>query len=208
MSPSIKTPRSDPTVFRDLSLIAGHPALDFINTVKYRGAIDPQDRLASMADVIEWANAAGLITATEVRVLSKPASKGKSGVRSCKTIRNFREDVRTIFEHSSLKGTSCAQAAARVELAISALHPVAKINRNTGVLERFIAVTTQDDLMDRIVASVADLLCERDRLRIKFCKGDNCDWIFIDRSKPGRRQWCDTRTCGNISRVRRFREKL
>ena len=54
---------------------------------------------------------------------------------------------------------------------------------------------------------VAEVLSARADLKIKACNGSNCDWLFIDRTKAGRRQWCDTRTCGNNERVRRFRMK-
>ena len=57
------------------------------------------------------------------------------------------------------------------------------------------------------VAAVAEVLTARADLRIKVCGGSDCDWLFIDRTKAGRRRWCDTRTCGNIARVRRFRMK-
>jgi Conserved protein containing a Zn-ribbon-like motif, possibly RNA-binding len=41
-----------------------------------------------------------------------------------------------------------------------------------------------------------------DRLRI--CQGPNCSWLFIDRSKAGRRRWCDMAVCGNTAKSRRF----
>ncbi|MGB6792588.1 MAG: CGNR zinc finger domain-containing protein [Pseudolabrys sp.] len=41
-----------------------------------------------------------------------------------------------------------------------------------------------------------------DRLRI--CQGPNCSWLFIDRSKAGRRRWCDMAVCGNAAKSRRF----
>jgi predicted RNA-binding Zn ribbon-like protein len=45
---------------------------------------------------------------------------------------------------------------------------------------------------------------ERDRLRI--CAGD-CSARLYDRSPAGRRSWCSMRTCGNVAKARRHRNR-
>jgi len=77
----------------------------------------------------------------------------------------------------------------------------------TGILSRRVDITTPQDLISRIIEAAADLLADRDALRIKICDGCDCDWLFIDKTKAGRRRWCDTKTCGNLARVREFRKK-
>ena len=64
-----KPPRIKPPVFRELSLIGGHAALDFLNTVKYRGGDDPQAKLSSLSDVIDWAQVVGLLSDAETNKL-------------------------------------------------------------------------------------------------------------------------------------------
>jgi predicted RNA-binding Zn ribbon-like protein len=39
--------------------------------------------------------------------------------------------------------------------------------------------------------------------RTRVCAGPRCGWLFIDRSKAGRRRWCDMATCGNAAKGRR-----
>jgi predicted RNA-binding Zn ribbon-like protein len=41
--------------------------------------------------------------------------------------------------------------------------------------------------------------------RIKVCAG--CGAVFYDESKNRTRRWCDSRTCGNRARVRRYRSR-
>ena len=202
-----KPPRIEPPVFRELSLIGGHAALDFLNTVKYRGEDEPQDKLASLSDIIVWARVAGLLSGAEANKLTRQSKKSASATRAYHEICTFREEVRILFESTNLKGARYERAVSQVEMAISALRPIATINRDTGELTRRIVVKTADDLKARIVAAVAEVLTARADLRIKVCGGSDCDWLFIDRTKAGRRRWCDTRTCGNIARVRRFRMK-
>lgn len=193
--------------FGGLRLIGGHSALNFLNTVKYRGEYDPQDALASLSDVIRWAEICGLLTDIETRRLFRQAGKTENAERIFRGICAFREDVRLLFVGADSKSAASTRAIARVEAQISALRPVATISKQTGELSRRIVVRTADDLKARIVSVVAELLSSRSTLTIKTCDGFDCDWLFIDRTKARRRRWCDTRTCGNIARVRRFREK-
>ena len=196
-----------PPVFRELSLIGGHPALDFLNTVKYRGEADPRDRLESYSDAIEWAEVAGLLSTAEAKRLSRQATKTASANSLRREICEFREAVRVLFATKHQNVARTTRAILRVEAEISALRPVATIDRKSGALTKEIVISDAGDLKAKIVSAVAELLLLRTELRIKTCRGFDCDWVFIDRTKAGRRQWCDTRTCGNIARVRRYRER-
>lgn len=42
--------------------------------------------------------------------------------------------------------------------------------------------------------------------RIRVCAADDCRLLFVDTSRPGRRRWCSMERCGNLSKVRRYRE--
>jgi predicted RNA-binding Zn ribbon-like protein len=45
------------------------------------------------------------------------------------------------------------------------------------------------------------------RARLKRCAGSNCELIFYDSSRPGRRRWCSTERCGDRMRARAYRER-
>jgi len=57
-----------------------------------------------------------------------------------------------------------------------------------------------------MVRSAAELLVSPDLERLKLCAADSCGWLFLDRSRNGRRRWCDMKVCGNREKVRRHRE--
>lgn len=61
-------------------------------------------------------------------------------------------------------------------------------------------------LVSQIVASFAKLLTEYDIERIKICENVECKWVFYDESRSRTRRWCDS-SCGNLMKVRRFRER-
>jgi predicted RNA-binding Zn ribbon-like protein len=57
-----------------------------------------------------------------------------------------------------------------------------------------------------IAASFAETVSTGDPDRIKTCRNPDCRWTFYDRSKNRSRKWCDN-DCGNLIKVRRFRQK-
>lgn len=44
--------------------------------------------------------------------------------------------------------------------------------------------------------------------RFRKCANPNCYLMFVDLSRPGKRQWCTMERCGNLAKVARHREKL
>ena len=184
-------------VFDGLAQVGGHPALDFLNTVKYRGAAEPGERLRSFADCLRWARVAGLVSEAEVAAM--PDVDGAEAEHCLRQIITLREAARRLFDGAD------PQAAALVARRIEALRPVVHIDPASGALSRSIPLHRPRDLAARITAVLAGLLEQRPALRIKTCEGHDCDWLFIDRSKAGRRRWCDSRICGNAARVRRYR---
>ncbi len=74
-------------------------------------------------------------------------------------------------------------------------------------LEQVTSAEGWDLVTSRIAASFAELLAKADVRRIKICANDDCRWIFFDESRNRARRWCDDRLCGNLLKVRRFRER-
>ena len=191
-------------MFKDISLIGGHPALDFFNSVKYRGAKDPGDRLSSMSDVLDWCQIARLLSESERDKMSR---QSHLAAPIHKKICTFREQGRVLFNTGDIGTPQHIRAMALVTSEIEGLRPIVTINPNTGQLSRKIIIEDIKGVKSRIVDAVAELLSTRMGLRIKTCNGIDCDWLFIDKTKAHRRQWCDSRTCGNTARVRRFRQR-
>ena len=42
--------------------------------------------------------------------------------------------------------------------------------------------------------------------RVRECASESCGLLFVDASRPGRRRWCSMERCGNLSKVRAYRE--
>jgi len=196
------------TEFDGLVQIGGHVALDFLNTVEYRGREADGDRLAQFSDIRRWARDARLLDPGEARSLEGLDDASEIARTLRNDICRFRERARLLFPGGKTSAGRIATARTAVARRIAALRPEVSIDPETGVLKRRIPVREPRDLQERIVAAMAALLEERSDLTIKTCGGSDCDWLFIDRTKAKRRQWCDSRTCGNLARVRRHRAAM
>ncbi len=56
-----------------------------------------------------------------------------------------------------------------------------------------------------VARSVANLLTSQQQSRVQQCGSEDCDWLFLDRSKNRSRRWCDMAECGNREKARRSR---
>nr|WP_285228840.1 CGNR zinc finger domain-containing protein [Paenibacillus sp. ISL-20] len=43
--------------------------------------------------------------------------------------------------------------------------------------------------------------------RLKVCTAEDCQWVFVDRSKPGTGKWCSMKACGNRAKNKTYRER-
>jgi len=67
------------------------------------------------------------------------------------------------------------------------------------------AARDQDWFLAEIAMSFAELLASGDPKRLRTCANPDCGWVFYDRTRGITRRWCDSRACGNLMKVRRFR---
>jgi len=56
-----------------------------------------------------------------------------------------------------------------------------------------------------VVHSLKGLILENALARIKECP--SCGWVFLDRTKNGRRIWCNPQVCGTYDKMRRYNER-
>jgi predicted RNA-binding Zn ribbon-like protein len=57
-----------------------------------------------------------------------------------------------------------------------------------------------------VAHSCAEFLATADLSRLRLCENPDCAWVFYDNSRSRTRRWCAD-SCGNLIKVRRFREK-
>lgn len=43
--------------------------------------------------------------------------------------------------------------------------------------------------------------------RLRVCTAEDCQWVFVDRSRPGTGRWCSMKACGNRAKNKTYRER-
>ena len=192
--------------------IAGHVALDFVNTVRGRTAgLRPRrrdyfdhvigDRLRSARDLVDWGFEAGVLTAGERNRLAR-AGGGIAPDRA------FRESLYRVF-----KAAIESWPLPRTDLLVVEREVLRARSRQHLVAHRRSLGWTWRDPADRsrvraaVALAAADLLGSPHLARVRQCDGDECGWLFLDTSKSGRRRWCAMADCGTRDKVRRFRKR-
>ena len=162
-------------------------ALDFANTVVYRHVPGRRDdRLTDRRAVDRWALASG----RAVR-LSRHARLGEA-------IR-IREAIDGFFRHAALRGVPDAALWRRL-VALYLRHGVLVPGEPITPSARPTA-----DLFAALLLAALETTFSPHMRRIKVCP--SFGWLFIDRTRNGRKRWCIPSLCGNRARARRFYER-
>lgn len=168
--------------------MAGHPALDFVNTAGGPGPARDVERLATWDDVLTWCRTAGLVH-EEVPAPADPAA-------ALDALRAFREDL-----HAFL--TTGARAGA-VRAAVVAACGRSRLDPSSGWTVS-VAEHGADVPALRITLAVGTLLAGPELARVGRC--GRCSWVFLDPSPTRRRRWCSMATCGNRAKQDRLRQR-
>lgn len=185
-------------------LIGGHPVLDLVNTVSWRG--NPARRvehLPDFASLLAWSARAGLITPTELERAGAAASPARGGEEhALADTRRLRERL-----HEALTGTGSRRQRA-IELAWPQLTAALRHAQPAGLpLQLTIELSEPDDLTRRLALAAFQLFTSEDAALVSVCADSDCGWVFLDRSRNRTRRWCSSADCGNRSRVRRYQAR-
>jgi predicted RNA-binding Zn ribbon-like protein len=183
---------------KPFNLIAGHLALDFVNTVANR--LDPaqlRECLTSSDDLSRWLHQAGI------------ATHGKLGPADVRAAQRIREQLHAVFvaiaRREALDGTALRSINTALRKARSRQELVVKHGRVQMGWSRT-ATALQRALLP-VLSSAVELLQSDLAGRIRECEGSGCGWLFLDRSRGQPRRWCDMRDCGNRAKARRHYHK-
>jgi predicted RNA-binding Zn ribbon-like protein len=179
-------------------LVGGHPALDLANTVSWR--LDPTrrvDRLTGLDRLADWIQCA---TGHDVPRTSRGTAQEEVALDEVRDLRDAF--TRLLDRHLAgdppgepdLRAVEQAWRAAVVRGELAPSLP-------TGW---HLAAETSGDLVHLLSLLVGGFLSEADLTRLRRCAAEGCGWFFLDTTRNHSRRWCDTRDCGNRTRVRRY----
>lgn len=183
-----------------VELVGGHPALDFLNTVHDWTVEEPRDHLADFGDAIRFGKAAGLLSRSEGRQLTR-----MRGGAEFPRLRRLRGSLERIFR--AWVGAESPPASDLAELAAAGIEVARGIRLRSipgSPLRREIAlkIVGAAVLRLRVADAAVGLLGSAQLERVKACRG--CGWFFLDGSKNRSRRWCSMNTCGASAKAKTY----
>lgn len=190
-------------------LVAGHSALDLVNTVTARNTAAPRDWLDGYERLLEWARLANI---TDDKVLTRlgeqAADSLDNAARALTRLKQFRETLYAAY--AALITRTRVPQAVLDEIGVIWREAHSRVRfeyLGNGVAARLSIERSGLDLIrDCVAGSAIELLRSLPADRARICRGSACGWLFIDSSKGGQRAWCDMATCGNAAKTRRHQQ--
>jgi predicted RNA-binding Zn ribbon-like protein len=189
-------------------LVGGAPFLDFANTVGGRTKSREADRLTSYPTLVGWARAAALVSPAEAEVLLAAAARDAGGAEQrLQDARAFRESLYRLLSRVAAGGEPAGPVLAKVSDVIAKAAAAARLAW-TG--DRFVWSASMRDvgldlILCRVAVSAQRILDGEELDRLRECQ--RCSWLFLDRSRNGRRRWCRMDACGNRAKAARHYRK-
>ena len=197
-------------------LNAGHPALDFVNSLDHRFPPGrPLERLAGYADLLRFAEQAQLLDARQARRL-RSSVRSEAAARALRSATQLREALASAC-YALVDGQRPTDEA--IETLERHFHAAdghrelrweasegrdgqARLQWHWG---RF---RTRAELPVWMLSLAArELMVSGSMERVRACAADSCRWLFLDTSKNHTRRWCDMKVCGNRMKARRFQAR-
>jgi len=204
------TPRPLPELAPGLpfKFVGGRPSLDLLNTADWPSTGPALDRLSSYERILEWALEAGVLGPAAAARLRKRAAADPSGAgRSLERCRELRRALHRAVV-AIVSGRGVAAASERLDPFLhEALAHLTLEPGPPGVGGLRSGWTGLDASLDGptwpVVWDAVQLFLSEESSRLRVCGGQDCGWVYVDRSRNGLRRWCEMETCGTTAKNRR-----
>ena len=185
-------------------LIAGHPALDLVNTLDWRFRKEgPEDFLKGYDDLVRFSEQSKILTVAQARKLRHAA-----GAQALKRSIELREAIAEIL-YAGLDGRSPSPASLRtLERSIQAARFQQQLRWKQEGLEWDWKENAAELPLWVLSMSAGDLVIFGAVDSVRACDNPECRWLFLDTSKNHTRRWCDMKVCGNRMKARRFKARV
>lgn len=193
---------------KPFELLAGHPALELVNTLDLRFSTEPAERLPAYSELLRFVTQLGLLTSEQARKLARTVAE-KEAQRVLAAALDLREALASVL-YGRIDGRK--PQATKLEILEKQFHAAGlhrRLRPSDGHLVwTWSGVEQQAEIpLWKLAQAAADLLVSSDVEQVKDCGDPSCRWLFLDTSKNHTRRWCDMKTCGNRMKARRFQAR-
>ncbi len=200
------------TIEPKFDFVGGYLCLDFANTVRgYPRDSISRECLTSYPHLVVWSQQVNLTSESEAPVLLRKAERAPVEAASIlERARAIREAIYSIFGAvaQGTRPTGSDLDLLNRELERAMAGPRVIVTTDGFAWEWRKEVGAFDQMLAPVVRSAATLLTAAERPLVRQCaNAPDCRWLFVDTTKNHRRKWCRTTGCGNVMRVRKYRER-
>lgn len=188
---------------KPFQLVAGHLALDFVNTLDDVYAPDgPKELLGAYEDLLRFAEQTGISSVEDCERLRSHVSLTASAaaVREAHILRSCLTRIFGALAEGAALGPE------ELHCLNSFLPDALRHRRIDGMGDLHWAwdndVAEATGPLWPIIVGAAELLISDERQYVKACSSETCRWLFLDTSKNRTRRWCDMKLCGNRAKAR------
>jgi predicted RNA-binding Zn ribbon-like protein len=201
-----KVSESPPAPFE---LLAGHPALELVNTLDDRFTPNPRDLIPGYGDLLRLTTQLELLTGEQARKLSRTVSEQEARLVLAWTV-ELREALASVLYARMAGGNPPAAEVTILQrhFRAAALHRSLQAEGTHFEWTWAGAERKAEFPLWTLAQAAADLLVSNDAEWVKDCGDPACRWLFLDLSKNHTRRWCDMKTCGNRMKARRHQTRL
>jgi predicted RNA-binding Zn ribbon-like protein len=187
-------------------LIAGHPAIDFLNSRATPGGVGI-DWLQDGESMLGWCNAVSLFPEVSLRELQRTVAPVALD-RVAGEARELRELLRGLLSRpNQLPTNPLLSRTLNGILAQGSAFSVLGKEGDELRLEDRERLEKPGQLLIPIAKAIARLMVEEDLTRVRPCEGSGCSLWFLDQTKAAHRRFCSASGCGNRAKVAAFRSR-
>ena len=185
-------PELDPLTARRFR--TGRACLDFVHTGGV-GRWLAAELVHDAEDLGRWL--------TYVLTLDAPIAATPRDLRPAKDLRE------TLWQlaQQRIAGQRLDPDAVTVLNAAAARRPLVPTLGYDGETLRLAGVASASQALSTLARDAIDLLSGPLGHRIRSCESPDCELLFVDASRPGRRRWCSMERCGNRAKTRDYRAR-
>jgi predicted RNA-binding Zn ribbon-like protein len=189
-------------------------AIRFVNTLAWRKAEIPEERLPDPSALLDWLESAGL-SKSEANARLRLRWRKLEGKAVYREAIELREALCRLFlarglasppSPRDLRSLNRMLAAGTPRVAAVETKPSADVTPSWRLAPRR---ATPTDMLAGIAWSAAELMTGPRAERVRQCADEQgCGWLFLDQSRLNNRRWCSMGDCGNRAKARRhYRRK-
>jgi predicted RNA-binding Zn ribbon-like protein len=185
------------------AFIAGHPVLDFVNTVGDQNKQREIDLLTDWEAMANWFKSASIFTAEQTKAILTDQTDQEREI-SLNQLRKMRELAYKVLS-SSTSGAESAKALNELEALFNKAHERAHLVLTEYGYQWQPNWQGANACVDGVVLAIERLLCSKQMANIRECQ--RCTWVFLNTGRGRGRQWCSMKTCGNRAKSASFKQR-